>query len=94
MNETIGMPTSLDPQCLNNFADSFHGDGGIEVTKISKKGVETLQEIVTEFILFVTSEACERAKAEKRGTIQDVDILGALQNLGFDSYHHEINLYN
>ena len=35
--------------------------GDKEVTKLSKKSVETVQEVVTEFILFVTSEACERA---------------------------------
>ena len=29
------------------------------VTKIAQKGNETMQEIVTEFILFVTSEAQE-----------------------------------
>ena len=42
---------------------------GTDVTKIAKKGVETVQEIVTEFILFVTSEACDMAKADKRHTI-------------------------
>ena len=41
-----------------------------DVTKISHKGVETVQEFVTEFILFVTSEARDKAEAAGRHTIQ------------------------
>lgn len=65
-----------------------------EVSKIAKKGVETVQEIVTEFILFVTSEACELAATDNRSTIQSVDILKALERLGFDSYHYYCVWYN
>lgn len=46
-----------------------------------------MQEIVTEFILFVTSEAVDLAKAKNRGTIQGEDFLLALKNLGFDHYY-------
>ena len=41
-----------------------------DVTKISQKGVETVQEFVTEFILFVTSEARDKAEDAGRHTIQ------------------------
>jgi len=64
------------------------------VTKIAKKGVETVQEIVTEFILFVTSEACDLARDENRGTIRGDDVLKALQKLGFDAYYNEVYRYN
>ena len=67
---------------------------GTDVTKIAKKGVETVQEIVTEFILFVTSEACDMAKADKRHTIQGQDVLKALESLGFDDYHYRVSNYN
>lgn len=65
-----------------------------DVYKLSKKSVETVQEVVTEFILFVTSEACERAMHENRSTIQSADILEALKSLGFDTYCHYVKLYN
>jgi len=63
------------------------------VKKIAGKGVETLQEIVTEFILFVTSEACERAEKKGRHTIQGQDVLDSLYNLGFDDYHLHVREY-
>lgn len=51
---------------------------GTKVSKISKVGVETVQEFLTEFILFVTSEALDKAEAQDRRTIQASDILAAL----------------
>ena len=82
-----------------SFTDCYQGSSGNtksakDVTKIAKKGVETVQEIVTEFILFVTSEACDLAKDENRHTIRGDDVLKALQKLGFDSYHKEVNHLN
>ena len=73
-----------------NQSSSGHTKSGKDVSKIAKKGVETVQEIVTEFILFVTSEACDLAKEENRGTIRGDDVLKALNKLGFDSYHKEV----
>ena len=55
----------------NNFQDPFcmSESTGTKVSKISKVGVETVQEFLTEFILFVTSEANDKAKAQERSTI-------------------------
>ena len=45
-------------------------------------------------MLFITSEACDQAKAEKRHTIQAQDVLKALESLGFEDYHHYVYNYN
>ena len=44
--------------------DEYDGFSDKGVTKIAQKGNETMQEIVTEFILFVTSEAQEIANSK------------------------------
>ena len=54
------------------------------VTKVSKEARETVQECVTEFLLFITSEASEICSDCKRSTIQGEDIIKAMQKLGFD----------
>lgn len=54
--------------------------------KISKEAKETVQECVSEFIAFVTSEAGERCQQEKRKTINGEDIIWAMETLGFDNY--------
>ncbi len=51
--------------------------------KIAKDAKETVQECVSEFISFITSEACEKCKNEKRKTINGEDILSSIQVLGF-----------
>ena len=53
-----------------------------------------MQEIVTEFIAFVTSEACDKATEKNRTTITNDDVLEALKELGFDHYHYECALLN
>lgn len=45
-----------------------------------------MQEIVTEFITFITCEAQERADAQKRSTLNGDDVLYALEVLGFEDY--------
>lgn len=47
--------------------------------KIAKDAKETVQECVSEFISFITSEACEKCKNEKRKTINGEDILSSIQ---------------
>ncbi|KAK2547984.1 Nuclear transcription factor Y subunit beta [Acropora cervicornis] len=54
--------------------------------KIAKDAKECVQECVSEFISFITSEASERCHQEKRKTINGEDILFAMQTLGFDNY--------
>ncbi|XP_064604796.1 nuclear transcription factor Y subunit beta-like [Liolophura sinensis] len=54
--------------------------------KIAKDAKECVQECVSEFISFITSEASERCHQEKRKTINGEDILFAMSTLGFDNY--------
>ncbi len=61
--------------------------------KIAKDAKETVQECVSEFIAFVTSEAGERCQQEKRKTINGEDIVWAMEALGFDQYAQLMKLY-
>lgn len=64
-----------------------------EPGKIAKDARECVQECVSEFISFITSEASERCHMEKRKTINGEDILFAMTTLGFDSYVEPLKLY-
>lgn len=61
--------------------------------KIAKDAKECVQECVSEFISFITSEASERCHQEKRKTINGEDILFAMSNLGFDNHVDPLKLY-
>lgn len=61
--------------------------------KIAKDARECVQECVSEFISFITSEASERCHMEKRKTINGEDILCAMYTLGFDNYVEPLKLY-
>ena len=61
--------------------------------KIAKDAKENVQECVSEFISFITSEASEKCLHEKRKTINGDDILSAMQTLGFDTYSEPLKLY-
>ena len=61
--------------------------------KIAKDSRETMQECVSEFISFITSEASDKCLQEKRKTINGEDILWALSALGFDQYISPLNAY-
>ncbi|KAL3812866.1 hypothetical protein ACJIZ3_014134 [Penstemon smallii] len=61
--------------------------------KISKEGKETMQECVSEFIGFVTSEASEKCRKERRKTVNGDDICWAMGNLGFDDYSGPLKRY-
>ena len=61
--------------------------------KVSKEAKETVQECVSEFISFVTSEASDRVQTEKRKTITGDDVLFALTTLGFDKYVDPLKIY-
>ncbi|KAJ7776494.1 histone-fold-containing protein [Mycena maculata] len=62
-------------------------------TKIGKDAKECVQECVSEFISFITSEAAERSLIEKRKTIGGEDILYAMATLGFDNYAEVLKIY-
>ena len=61
--------------------------------KIAKDARECVQECVSEFISFITSEASERCSNEKRKTMNGEDILWAMQNLGFENYIEPLRLF-
>ncbi|GAV85846.1 CBFD_NFYB_HMF domain-containing protein [Cephalotus follicularis] len=61
--------------------------------KMSKEGKETMQECVSEFISFVTSEASEKCKNERRKTVNGDDVCWALGALGFDDYAGPLRRY-
>ncbi|KAF7300386.1 CBFD-NFYB-HMF domain-containing protein [Mycena chlorophos] len=62
-------------------------------TKIGKDAKECVQECVSEFISFITSEAADRSLAEKRKTIGGEDILFAMGALGFDNYAQVLRIH-
>ncbi|KAJ2379047.1 transcriptional activator hap3 [Coemansia sp. RSA 2611] len=64
-----------------------------ENAKIAKEAKETVQECVSEFISFITSEASDRCQQEKRKTINGEDILWAMQSLGFENYAEVLKTY-
>lgn len=63
------------------------------VFQIAKDARECVQECVSEFISFITSEASDRCHMEKRKTINGEDILFAMTTLGFDNYVEPLKLY-
>lgn len=64
-----------------------------ENAKIAKESKETVQECVSEFISFITSEASDKCLQEKRKTINGDDILWAMSTLGFDKYVEPLKEY-
>ncbi|KAK6635215.1 hypothetical protein RUM44_000466 [Polyplax serrata] len=64
-----------------------------ELGKIAKDARECVQECVSEFISFITSEASDRCHMEKRKTINGEDILFAMTTLGFDNYVEPLKVY-
>ncbi|KAF8329393.1 histone-fold-containing protein [Cantharellus anzutake] len=61
--------------------------------KIAKDAKEAMQESVSEFISFITSEAAEKCLIEKRKTIGGEDIVYAMKSLGFDNYAAVLQVY-
>ncbi|XP_043702881.1 nuclear transcription factor Y subunit B-3-like isoform X3 [Telopea speciosissima] len=61
--------------------------------KISKEAKDCVQECVSEFISFITSEASDKCNREKRKTINGDDLLWAMATLGFEEYIEPLKLY-
>mmetsp|Transcript_5152 Transcript_5152/g.12595 ORF Transcript_5152/g.12595 Transcript_5152/m.12595 type:complete len:100 (+) Transcript_5152:438-737(+) len=61
--------------------------------KCAKDGKDTIQECVSEFVSFITSEASDKCKREKRKTVNGDDVLWAMTTLGFDSYVEPLKVY-
>lgn len=61
--------------------------------KVSKDAKECMQECVSEFISFITSEASDKCLREKRKTINGEDVLYSLHDLGFENYAEVLKIY-
>ncbi|KAK9829163.1 hypothetical protein WJX72_004271 [[Myrmecia] bisecta] len=61
--------------------------------KIAKDAKETVQECVSEFISFITSEASDKCQREKRKTINGDDLIWAMSTLGFEEYVEPLKSY-
>ncbi len=61
--------------------------------KISKEAKALVEECVTEFICFITSEASEKCKREKRKTVNSEDLLRVMNHLGFENYVVILKVY-
>ncbi|XP_042478792.1 nuclear transcription factor Y subunit B-3-like isoform X4 [Macadamia integrifolia] len=61
--------------------------------KIAKEAKDCVQECVSEFISFITSEASDKCNREKRKTINGDDLLWAMATLGFEDYVEPLKLY-
>lgn len=64
-----------------------------QTAKVSKDAKECMQECVSEFISFVTSEASDKCLKEKRKTINGEDILYSMHDLGFENYAEVLKIY-
>jgi nuclear transcription Y subunit beta len=61
--------------------------------KVAKEAKDAVQEAVSEFISFITSEASDKCMTEKRKTINGDDVLWAMGTLGFADYVEPLRLY-
>jgi len=61
--------------------------------KIAKDAKECVQECVSEFISFITSEAAEKCMMEKRKTIGGEDVLHGMLSLGFENYAEALKVH-
>lgn len=61
--------------------------------KVSKDAKECMQECVSEFISFITSEASDKCLGEKRKTINGEDVLYLMNSLGFENYAEVLKIY-
>ncbi|EIM20317.1 histone-fold-containing protein [Wallemia mellicola CBS 633.66] len=61
--------------------------------KIAKEAKESVQECVSEFISFITSEAQDRCLLEKRKTINGEDLIHSMSALGFENYSQVLKIY-
>lgn len=84
-NDEENLPISNISKIMKKYLDNN--------MKISKEAKELVEECVTEFICFITSEASDKCKREKRKTINGEDILTVMKHLGFDNYVVILQVY-
>ncbi|KAK1936847.1 histone-like transcription factor domain containing protein [Babesia divergens] len=62
--------------------------------KIAKQAKDIMRDCVTEFIMFVSSEASDICASERRKTLSAEDILLAMNSLGFERYNDALRSYH
>ncbi|KVH88495.1 Histone-fold [Cynara cardunculus var. scolymus] len=101
-NSSSGSTTVNDNECLVREQDRLMPIANVirimrkilpPHAKISDEAKETIQECVSEYISFVTSEANHRCQREQRKTVTAEDILWAMSKLGFDDYIEPLTIY-
>lgn len=101
-NSSSNHTTTDDNECIVREQDRFMPIANVirimrkilpPHAKISDDAKETIQECVSEYISFITSEANERCQREQRKTITAEDVLYAMSKLGFDDYIEPLTLY-
>ncbi|XP_044949151.1 nuclear transcription factor Y subunit B-4-like [Hordeum vulgare subsp. vulgare] len=65
----------------------------LEKGKITKDAKESIQECVSEFISFITTEASDKCMKEKCKTINGDDLIWSMGTLGFEDYVEPLKLY-
>ncbi|CAH1452173.1 unnamed protein product [Lactuca virosa] len=61
--------------------------------KIAKDAKQTYLECVSVFISFITSEASDKCRKDKRQTLNGDDLIWAMNRLGFQDYVNPLNAY-
>ncbi|KAI9794723.1 MAG: hypothetical protein M1833_007380 [Piccolia ochrophora] len=61
--------------------------------KIAKETKSLMAECVSEFIAFITSEAAEKIRQERRKLLDGEDVLFAMRSLGFENYAEALHIY-
>ncbi|QPG73034.1 transcriptional activator hap3 [Brettanomyces nanus] len=61
--------------------------------KLSKTAANCMQECVSEFISFLTSQAAEKGSIEQRKTLNGEDILYSMYSLGFENYAETLKIF-
>lgn len=61
--------------------------------KLSKEAKVCIQECVSEFISFISSQAADKCNLEKRKTLTGEDILWSMTVLGFENYSELLKIY-
>nr|XP_043633793.1 nuclear transcription factor Y subunit B-3-like isoform X2 [Erigeron canadensis] len=61
--------------------------------KVARDAKDSVQECVSEFISFITSEASDKCLREKRRTLNGDDLIWAMDTLGFEDYIKPLKAY-
>ena len=64
-------------------AEDYEGGGECGGGRLDKEVVELMQEMVTEFVCFVTSDMAEDVTRDRRVALKGQDLVESLNKLGF-----------